>query len=311
MTTQVLYIAGSGRSGTTLLGSMLGQIPGGFYAGEVNNLWKRGLSDNSLCGCGRPFSDCETWQAILKSAFGPARPDPVRMNDLRNRNANRSRVPLMFLPGGPKALLGSLGEYPEALERLHDAIGRTTGAQFIVDSSGSPAYGFVLDQLPSLDVRIIHLVRDSRAVVFSWTRRKVYESTDAAEVMMPRRHPMSSSLGWLARNLLVLGLWGGTGDRYHRLRYEDLVEQPQGSMRELLSAVGHERKVLDQFSDDRTIHLAPQHSVSGNPRRFDTGLVELRIDNEWKLRQMPLQRILSTLLTGPLLLGFGYSLRSR
>ena len=70
---KVLYIGGLGRSGSTLLDRMLGQLPGFFSAGEIRDLWQRGLRENALCGCGAPFKECEVWTRVGKEAY----PDPT------------------------------------------------------------------------------------------------------------------------------------------------------------------------------------------------------------------------------------------
>src|SRR6266498_4080255 len=70
-TLKVLYIAGAGRSGSTLLDGVLGQLDGFFAAGELRYLWERGLQESRLCGCGVAVRDCPTWRAVLASAFGP------------------------------------------------------------------------------------------------------------------------------------------------------------------------------------------------------------------------------------------------
>src|SRR5215831_5618830 len=65
---KVLFLAGKGRSGGTLLAGLLGQLPGFFSVGELNRLWDWGLDRNYQCGCGTPVRDCETWAAILADA---------------------------------------------------------------------------------------------------------------------------------------------------------------------------------------------------------------------------------------------------
>src|SRR5580704_13221060 len=65
---KVLFLAGKGRSGGTLLASLLGQLPGFFNIGELNRLWDWGLVSNFRCGCGRPVQECPTWHAILEEA---------------------------------------------------------------------------------------------------------------------------------------------------------------------------------------------------------------------------------------------------
>ena len=62
----VLLVAGSGRSGSTLLASALGQLPGAFCAGELRYLWQRGAVEDHRCGCGEPFSRCPVWTVVLE-----------------------------------------------------------------------------------------------------------------------------------------------------------------------------------------------------------------------------------------------------
>src|SRR2546430_13569347 len=69
MVTRVLYIGGLGRSGTTLLERLLGELPGACALGEVVHLWQRDVIDNERCACGRPFSACEFWRAVGERAF--------------------------------------------------------------------------------------------------------------------------------------------------------------------------------------------------------------------------------------------------
>ena len=51
---KVLYIAGPGRSGSTVLGNVLGEIEGFFHGGELNFIWEHNLIENRLCSCGAP-----------------------------------------------------------------------------------------------------------------------------------------------------------------------------------------------------------------------------------------------------------------
>src|SRR4051812_48764894 len=67
---KVLYVGGSGRSGTTLLDRMLGQVPGVWSTGELARVWDNGLRDNELCGCGEPFWECAFWREVGDAAFG-------------------------------------------------------------------------------------------------------------------------------------------------------------------------------------------------------------------------------------------------
>ena len=66
---KILYISGSGRSGTTLIGNILGQVDGICNAGQIFDVWTRGVESNVLCGCGKNFHECELWREVFKLAF--------------------------------------------------------------------------------------------------------------------------------------------------------------------------------------------------------------------------------------------------
>jgi hypothetical protein len=59
----VIYVAGCGRSGSTLLDAVLGAHPAVVSVGEV---WyhARWQANNFACTCGAPFNACEFWQAV-------------------------------------------------------------------------------------------------------------------------------------------------------------------------------------------------------------------------------------------------------
>ena len=49
--------------------NQLGQVDGFFSAGELMFLWRRGLIEGRLCGCGLPVRDCDVWTGVLDRAY--------------------------------------------------------------------------------------------------------------------------------------------------------------------------------------------------------------------------------------------------
>ncbi|MFD0886208.1 sulfotransferase, partial [Streptosporangium algeriense] len=76
--TRVVFLGGLGRSGTTLLERLLGEVPGVTPLGEVAHLWTRGVLANEDCGCGKPFGACPFWREVGTRAFGGWSEDLVR-----------------------------------------------------------------------------------------------------------------------------------------------------------------------------------------------------------------------------------------
>lgn len=308
--TAVLYVAGAGRSGSTLLDNLLGQVAGVFSAGELRYVWERGLIDERLCGCGLPLADCPVWSEVLERAFGfdAAREMAPRMvGALRRVGRVRSVPAVVRARRHPSRVLSELDDLPAQLERLYGAIADVTGASVIVDSSKQPTYGWLVDQLPNVDVRVVHLVRDSRAAAFSWLRHKPTPDRPTGGEMERRGAARSAAL-WNVWNVTTELLWAGEPTRRHRLRYEELTAAPAAELRRVLALVDKADVPLPGVDDDAAT-LAVTHTVAGNPSRLVSGRVEIRADDEWREGLGRLDRAEVTSLTAPLLLHYGYSLR--
>lgn len=299
---KVLYIAGWGRSGSTILDNVLGQIDGFFSVGELSYVWDRNVLENRICGCGCPFSECPVWSAVMENAFGGTRVDAQRMIQLRDSGARTRHVPLMLAPFGWRLLKRRLGRYSENLGKLYKTIQDVTGCRVVVDSSKLPSYGYVLSMVPDVDLYVVHLVRDPRAVAHSWQKKMVLPDTGT---LMTRHGTVQSPLIWGAWNAAVEALWRDRPNRYLRLRYEDFVEGPREAVGRLLDLVGEEAPRLP-LAGECEVELGRNHTVSGNPSRFRTGMVELRLDEEWKYKMRHSDKRLVTALGWPLLRRYGY-----
>jgi hypothetical protein len=305
----VLYIGGHGRSGSTILAQTLGQITGFVNVGEVWQVWYRGLRENERCGCGQPFYSCEFWRAVGEEAFGGW--DNVDADKMVAFRPYLKRSP--FTPHYALAARTSirtrkmntlLEESDDVLEQLYRAIQRVSGAGVIVDSSKRLTYAVLLSLLPFADLRVVHLVRDSRAVAYSWARSKESPAVVGGR-LMPQMSPAQASRGWMLRNLSYDFLSGFA--HRSRLRYEDFVYDPPFYLAETLSRVGFDDGVGSlPVVRGREISLSEEHMVSGNPSRFKTGNIELRPDEEWKVKMRGADKNVVTALTAPLLLKYGY-----
>nr|MDT0661486.1 sulfotransferase [Micromonospora sp. DSM 115978] len=302
--TKVLYITGWGRSGTTILDNVLASYPGVFSAGELAYLWRRGLAQGRSCGCGRPFPDCPLWQRILRRAYDQQRPDPSPVLALQSEVA-RVRDTWRLCRQRPPT--DATRRYRDLMGRLYRAIADETGAELVIDSSKSPAGAAVLAGIDGVRGYLLHMVRDPRAVAHSWMRPKA-QLDRHKPVLMDPHGPWESGTRWLAWNILAERVSREYPGRFRRLRYEDLVAQPRATVADLLSFTGVPADG-GPFEGERTVRLGPNHTVSGNPSRFQTGRVELRADDAWRREQALAPRLVAGALAIPLLHRYGYRLR--
>jgi hypothetical protein len=313
MTTQtqqrqpVLYLAGMGRSGSTLLERAAAQIPGVVGVGELVFLWERGVRNDERCGCGVPFSQCAFWSEVGRVAFGGwDRVDVDRVLHLDSR-VNDVRHVARLAAGrlaGPR-FEADLREYVGYYERVYAAVRDVTGCDLVVDSSKLTALAFALRRSPSLDLRVLHLLRDPRAVSYSWTKRVRRPEVVDGESYMPTYRP-SYMAALYAGHHALLELLAPMGTPSMRVRYEDFVAAPEATLREAADFAGLRAPELDFVDGDR-VELATVHTVAGNPSRFDTGEVRIRRDDAWQTKMPRAQRRTVGALTLPARVAYGYT----
>jgi hypothetical protein len=305
---KVLFIAGMTRSGTTLLGNVLNELPGFVGVGEVRSYW-RAMREAHLCGCGAAVPDCEFWSEVagwIERHHGPVPVD--RALFLQRAHIRSLPLQLVRLKRAKQSASSPGAEYAQLLAQLYAGIEAVSTADVVVDSSKGPHDAYVISRFTELDLFVIHLVRDPRGVAYSWSRRAwnpdkptgYFEQQQASEV----------AIRWVTRNAITeILLARRLGPRYMRVRYEDFVSDPDETIGQI-SAMCTARKLPLPASGD-VISFGPNHSVSGNPSRLATGPVPIRPDHEWTERMSRRPMLAATIGAAPLLRRYGYHLRPR
>lgn len=306
----MLCILGWGRSGSTLLGRIAGQIEDFFLVGELRYIWDRGLIENRLCSCGRPFMECPVWQEIvaqMHKEYGSV--SATRMVELRERGLHTRHLLLTPSEERLRSRVAGMGEYSEALESLYRSAQSVSGSRVIVDTSKFPSYGYILQNAPGIDLYVLHLVRDPRAVAYSWASRKKPKLDHGGEVgkkFMTPHGLLESALVWNEWNLSIERIRRRDPQRYMLLRYEDFVGSPRSAMRSILHFLDEKPEV--PFIAPREVMLDNLHTFSGNPDRFQSGIVEIKPDEGWRRTMGSVQKAAVTALTWPGLLRYKYPL---
>jgi len=172
----------------------------------------------------------------------------------------------------------------------------------VVDSSKHLSYATLLRQV-GVDLRVVLVIRDPRAVAFSWAKVARRPEVADSQEYMPRFGVLKSSAIWVV-NTVGYGLLRLLRVPVHVIRYEDLVADPVRQLSALSSFAGLGPAV--PRIEAGMITLEPDHTAAGNPMRFRTGELNLRLDREWRAAMPTWRRLTATALTWPWLLRFGY-----
>lgn len=302
---RVLYVAGCGRSGSTLIDNILGQIDGCFSCGELWHIWRRGLIENRLCSDGTPFRSHPFWNEVFERAFGGMDARAFGREEQLARQARALltsiRYPWLAL-GRPLPFDDSFASYIDVLTRLYKAIAETSQSRVLIDSSKSPVYALLVAGLPGVELYALHLVRDPRAVVHSWQRSRAQPDKNA---IMDRHGTLWSIVQWHLANASAESLRANPRLCYSRLRYEDFIAAPRPTVEGITQWLDL-GPVRIPFPSDTTIETRPNQAFSGNPSRFERGIVKLLPDEEWRSSMPRWKRITVETLLGPAMARYGY-----
>jgi hypothetical protein len=303
----VLYVGGWGRSGSTLLSHLLGRLPDMVSAGEIRYVWQGGVKANELCGCGEAFADCPFWTAVGDEAFGGwENVDIDEVLSLESDVLRHSRIPRLAAPRFFPAHAARLERYAEITGQLYNAIATVAGAGVVVDSTKNPPYAYFLRRSGAVDLKVVHLVRDSRGVVFSWMKKVVRPEITEGDAHFEEFKPVSAGFRWMECNL-AFEVLRRLRTPTVRLRYESLATDPRGEVSSTLHRLGIDPppESLDEL-DGGEVEVLAQHSIRGNPMRFDHGRQQVRVDDAWRTGMAKPVRRMVTMVTWPLLLQYGY-----
>ena len=286
----------------------MSQAAGYVSAGEVVHLWSRGVRDDELCGCGVRFRGCPFWSEVGRRAFGGwERLDVQDVLALQGRVDRNRYIFFMLAPALNPRYRRDLETYTEMLDALYRAIS-SCGGGVVVDSSKHASTAFLLRRVPSLHLRTVHLVRDSRGVAHSLMKKVRRPEVVGREAFMHRVSAWRSSIEWVAFNGLF-HLLKLTGTHVLRVRYEDLVTTPRPTLTRIGRLHAGSGDLDLAFLENRHISLGVDHTVAGNPMRFRHGSLDLRLDRDWQGSMNARHRRITTMLTAPLLALYGYRLR--
>jgi hypothetical protein len=272
--TRLVYIAGSGRCGSTLLDILLGSDPSIQSTGELMRILGGAQGHAQECSCGQDIRTCPFWTRVVEEIGG------VDALGRLGRGTRLEGTKGLFVGRLGDARRGSLArKHAARLAELVRAVAKVGGRPVVVDSSKSLGRGYLyrLEEGNGLDVRYIHMVRDGRA--FLWSKRARPDGEGVGK-RTPSRSPLRLAGLWLTTNFVASVVFKAQSGRYLRVRYEDLTAHPT----ETLERIGKFLEVdLSGVARDLAANRPIQvgHVVGGNRLRFSKGLT-LRADAEWE-----------------------------
>ena len=271
---KILCITGWCRNGSTIIGNILGEIPGVFHVGELHFLWlnSSGKGSNNVCGCGTELASCPVWSPVIPLGRPGGISAEAYAADVTSRQhaCVRTRHTWRVLRRGAAGT--RIREHAALMTQVYHAVAEQMDARVVVDTTKIPGEAALLPYLDGVIPYYVHLVRDPRAVAQSWSRQKQYA------YVMPS---WKSTAYWHGFNLAARAVTRRYPDRSLFLRYEDFIAEPAAAIASMLRLCDIEPD-QNPLRGGRAIELRTNHTVTGNPDRFRSGLTLIRDrDDSW------------------------------
>ena len=297
---QLAYLLAASHSGSTLLAMLLGAHADACTAGELKAT-HLGDTDSYCCSCLQRIRDCDFWKqisgAMASRGYLGFEITCAGTNafEIESTYAQRLLAPLyrggvlestrdLALSFSPR-WRARLADSNRRNLALIDSLLEVTGAKVVIDSSKIALRLKYLLQIPALDLRVIRVIRDGRAVSLTYTDE--WNFADSSDPRMrnggsgTRRPPPRSSMAeaaneWKRSNESCDALIARLPvTQWTEIHYENLCADPDGSLKHLAAFLN-----LDPERVNLDFRARTQH-VIGNGMRMDT-TSEIRLDERWR-----------------------------
>ncbi len=165
-TPELVYIMGTGRSGTTILEILLSNSRDTISTGELTHVFRDGFQNNNNCSCAAKFSDCSFWSKVEQGLNFTD--DSVKEGLLLNRSLEWHHyfIPLFLGLHRKKRI----DRYIEKQKLLLHQIRLKAQVKTIIDSSKYPGRALLLSKIFGQKVKIICLTRSPSGLLNSFKK---------------------------------------------------------------------------------------------------------------------------------------------
>lgn len=308
----IIYIAGYGRSGSTLLEKLLNCQPSMHATGELANFFKLYGLSSSLCSCGNTLDKCKFWSNVANELFMKG----FSSREFFNYFRIQKRCESFISHGGSFFSKRYHNMYSNFMNPFYEAVlNQLNSEEKVLIDSSKTAYSnyyrpIAISRLAKYRVRVIHLIRDCRGVAWSVKKglNRELESGKGGKPLFPVSRAI---IGWIYSNMVASRLKKILSeDNYILIKYEDLVETPVKILNQLEEFLeldlDESIRIAKKAMFEPGVQLPIMHQLSGNRMRFSS-ILTIRPDYAWKEKSNSQINYFIKIIAMPFMKKYGYT----
>jgi len=274
----IIYIAGYGRSGSTLLDVILGNHPNVLSTGELTSVAQDSVLNNN-CSCGVSINACELYGDLIhnKNEIAQNMESIIRHFESRGDYLRTTQS---------QVSQDNFYQYRSFHEQLFNDLSDSSGCQYIVDSSktvGSTANRVRWLKFIGFDVKVIHIYKNLGKIWQSVRKGSNHQLQDKqahkislfaqlglrAKQRVPNKagpltFAVKSLVGWYLANKTARSYAGLVGEgNYMKLNYDKFITNPEKELNRLGYMLNLDVTGLVQIINNNDC-LKVGHIIGGN-----------------------------------------------
>ena len=298
-----VYLTSFPYSGSTLFSFLINAHPKIATVGEMTGPTATQDPEAYKCSCGQKMRQCPFWMQVAEQMASRGFSFQCMSFDTRIQLGNSFQAQRILSGSLRSSFLEDLRDrmlrfWPSQWQRqqylvsrrraMAESILQLTNKSLFFDASKSPMTIRHLTAQPDVDLRVVHLVRDVRGA--SHSKRKNQGAMDWRQAVKAWVRENRS----IERQLELL-----PSDKWIRLRYEDLCQDPAATLNLFFHFCGMSPHRIPQ--DFQTL----EHHIVGNRMRL-TDVGQIHLDESWRRQITPEEQDLAIRLASSMQLRYGY-----
>lgn len=279
---------GAGRSGTTLLATILGGSSSIITLGELHQFLDYVL-EGKECSCGERLKECNFWEPVISKLFKQySTNELLEFNDYCKKIESHNRI--------LSSLFFKYSKYISFQENLFKIIEELYPSTTFLDSSKYISRYLQLRRMEDVSVKAIYTVRDVRGVINSFGKQVQTPKGSIATIIY---YKLINFFGQIIH-------WNASPKGSLKLKYEDFVNQPTQSFQKIASFINIPlQDVITKLEQNKSFSMP--HIIGGNRMKSAT-TITLKNDDAWKTNISRGKQKLYYLLTLPFMLLNSYKI---